>query len=356
MANKQLDSCPGRLEHHKFISPAVRRSHEILGIRMGAPEQKIQKAYQTLSELMQPTQDPNGRRSSGAFEQIHRAFQIASNPEKIKELNRNYLSSVSDQLQLGGRTFDGGSFYGLRRYTSSNVSVDEIRPLLPGSSFARSVTDEKQRRKLVLKRRARIDEDASILDQPEWDTIEILLGGSYRREDEQIEVRSFHEEGLDGLEETPWVLSNLTGYEHFMNGRYLQSAEIFRRLNERIPNNMIFLYREGLSLEAWACAQIRRQNKTVRSMKEVLHLALDRYRKAIQVGRNRPPGERQQAVSIRKAFADLHETLGYRSRARSEWNHVLDVKPRSVEGKEKERKLRPVRFYLRKVETLLAGS
>lgn len=357
MPRKDVEESLPDLHDSQFVAPDVRRAYELLGVKLGAPESRIRRAYHRLATLTHPDHNPDNPRAREHFEEIQQAYEIATNPDRMEHLNRKYLRSIRGRKRIGGRLFDPGSFYGIRRFTHEGADPEMLRKTLPpaGGSGAEQEGEEKIKKREKTRRKY-LDEERSILDLPEWDVLEILLGGRFRDEDYRVAERKFHEKGLEGLEETPWVLRNLDGYRHFAKRDFRSAANIYRELNRRIPHNLIFIYREALSREAHAWTLIWQGHSSVREQKEALYASLQQYEKAIHLGENRPGGEQQFAISIRKSYADLLEALGYRSNARRQWRKIMETRPYSVEGKEKHRRLGPVKFYFDRVRNLLTSS
>jgi tetratricopeptide (TPR) repeat protein len=167
------------------------------------------------------------------------------------------------------------------------------------------------------------------LDNPAYDSIELVFGGKFSVADEE-RIR----EGFEGpkIGQLPWVVLNNKGILEFLDGRYDDARRSYEELNRRIPNNIIFLYRLGL------CHAILAFQNTTRSfwgkiLPNPKHLksALDSLRKAILIGESREVGK-QKCVTIRKTIAEILEKIGKVAESKKMWKQIKDMQPRSKEA------------------------
>ncbi len=104
--------------------------YEILGLKKGASDKEIRKAFKKLAVQYHPDKNPDDARAEEKFKEINEAYQVLSDPEKRKkydQLGANWEAFEQGgfdwaQQGRGGQTFhfegDPSQFFGGRRGSS----------------------------------------------------------------------------------------------------------------------------------------------------------------------------------------------------------------------------------------------
>ena len=147
--------------------------------------------------------------------------------------------------------------------------------------------------------------------------------------------KGFKGTDLGGL---PWIIINNSGILKFLEGDFESALNSYAELNERIPLNIIFLYRLGLCHGILAFLN-QKHSLFGRNRPDPTHLkeAIKYFQEAIHIGESRSIGK-QKCLTIRKVLADILEKAGHSKLAREVWRQIVDLQPRSLEA---AYKLRP---------------
>jgi curved DNA-binding protein CbpA len=306
------------------ISPTIRASQELLGVNQDATGADLKKAYHKLALLYHPDRNPSSEAAS-EFRRVTDAYELLTDPLRVAELNRRYMTEKLHAKVVEGFDVTFGSFFGYRHFSAKPKSASAGKTLLTGK-------DSGPRHKLADTETdfwAPVEENNSILDHPAFDAIEVVYAGSFSKSDEEAVKGE-----VDGrkLVHLPWVVLNNQGLLKFLDGDLRKSAKCYRELCERIPNNIIFMYRYGLCLILDAFQDPRRTlfgTKKPDRIKIEKGLAL--LEACVKLGEERPVG-RQKCLVIRKIIADVKERIGQSSGAKKLWRSILNLDPSSIEA------------------------
>lgn len=301
-------------------NPLVRGFRELLGVDSRATPEDIKKAYRKLAVLYHPDRNPDPE-AKAQFVKITEAYEALGDPALLRKLNKKYVREQLYEQRVEGLNIRFGSFFGYRVFSAAQRVPKAFRL---GTERAGErdadigVLDFSQR-----------EESSSILDNPAFDSLELVYGGKFNLNDEERVQKGFKGSQLGQL---PWVVLNNKGILHFLDGEFDACLAVYRELNERIPNNIIFMFRLGL---CEAIAAFRKKKRTLlgKSVPDPAHLkrAIESLRKAIQIGESRPVGK-QKGLTIRKTLAEILERSGNLRAARQVWRDVYDIDPRSKEA------------------------
>ena len=326
-----------------LVPPKLRYYYELLKLNIGASDDSIKRAWRDLARAYHPDRNPDDPNAARRFQDIQTAYEILSDAERVKAIQIEFYESLSGKIQLGDRVLDIGSFFGLRSFRESyDTTYRNSKPvaLLDTTLPFQSIDPEKMANADYWLTTLSYEEETSILDDPAWDMVEIMLGGRYSKEIYRKAMDAYSRAGMDGLEETPWYEKNLEGFYAFIDRDFVAAARIYSDICAMIPNNIIFLYRHGLAMEAFACCPPELGGpKTTRSKKDLLLKAAARYREALDIVVRRDGMEMMKCVAIRKALADCLEHAGKLRNARRVWKEILELRPDSVEAKHRIKKL-----------------
>jgi curved DNA-binding protein CbpA len=301
-------------------SPLIRSFRELLGVEVRASLVDIKKAYRNLAVLYHPDRNPDPE-AQKQFIKITEAYEALSDPETFKTLNRKYLREELLDKKIEGINVRFGSFFGYRVFTAGQRVKRAQR-------IGTEKSGESDQDLAFFKFNVR-EESHSIMDSSAYDSLELVYGGKFSLNDEQRVQKGFKSTDLGQL---PWILLNNKGILLFLEGRFEECLKCYQELNERIPGNVIFLYRLGLC-ESILAFKKKRKKLLGSEVPDSKHLknAFECFRKAIVIGENRSVGK-QRCLTIRKTLAEILEKSGNLSASRKVWRDVYDIDPRSKEA------------------------
>ena len=305
------------------IAPSIRAASELLGVTTGASSTELKKAYHKLALIYHP--DRNGEADAVLeFRKITDAYELLSDPLRVDAHNRKYMTERLHAPVVEGFSVTFGSFFGYRIF-ELKADGDEERKLLEGHADDKSSSRRSKKSSSWLP----FEENNSILDHAAFDAIEVVYAGKLSREDETALKGELDRKKLVHL---PWVVLNNQGLLKFLEGDLKRSGECYRKLCERVPNNIIFMYRFGLCLILEAFQKPRR---TLLGRLQPDRIKVERglaiLETCVKLGRERSAG-RQKCLVIRKIIADVRFRLGQKREAKKRWTEILKEDPRSIEA------------------------
>jgi curved DNA-binding protein CbpA len=304
-------------------SPVIRSYRELLGVGPTASEEEIKKAYRSLVVLYHPDKQRSGSTLAGdsePFLRVTRAYETLSDPAEIEKLNKAYLDKKLFSYPIEGLNVSFGSFFGYRRFSLKRVER------------TRRIGKEKEGETdadLEIYDLSHSEDSHSILDNPAYDSIELIFAGKFSIGDEERVRGGF---GGRAMGQLPWVILNNRGIICFLEGRVSEALKCYEELNERVPNNIIFVYRLGI---CWAITAFKNQKRGLLGKPKpepaAFKKAVDNFRRAILLGESRSVGK-QKCLTIRKTLADVFERAGQISNANRVWKEIRRIEPDSIEA------------------------
>lgn len=300
-------------------SPTLRKYRELLGVSTTATEEDLKKAYYQLAFLYHPDRNPDPQ-APAHFQKIREAYDVLTDSAKVESLQKNHLKEKLFDTCVEGLQVSFGAFFGYRIFTTGE-------DLIPRSH--RIGKDPGPDPQSLFQGQVYVEEDRSILDDPAFDSIEVVYAGRFSKEDEErlkSDIRMTSQSAL------PWVVLNNTGILDFINGDYAKALKCYEELNRRIRNNIIFMYREALCHIVIGFQKPKRTLwGTIAPDKKEIQKGIQLLKKCIQTGENRPVGK-QKCLVIKKLLADVLEKTGRQKAAKTLWQEIFKHKPQSVEA------------------------
>lgn len=349
------------------ISPTVRVNCELLGVNPGASPSELKKAYHELALIYHPDRNP-GLEAVDEFRKVTSAYELLTDPLRVSELNRKHLTERLHATVIEGLSITFGSFFGYRIFhpNASGLDVDKDAQLLEGRAgkqAEKSVPTSTSQKK---RRWTPVEENNSILDHAAYDALEVVYAGRLSREDELAMKGELDTKKLVHL---PWVVLNNQGLLKFLDGDIKRSGECYRKLCERVPNNIIFMYRYGLCLILDGFQKPRRTLLGgLKPDRIKIAKGLKLLETCVKIGEARPVG-RQKCLAIRKVVADVYEKIGKPRQSKNAWRKILGESPSSIEATYRTKgraeaekllgrrqKLEAAREAVRESQRLLASS
>lgn len=310
------------------ISPTVRVSCELLGVSENATPADLKKAYHKVALIYHPDRQPDRPAEFDAateFRKVTEAYELLCDPLRVAELNRKYMTERLHANVVEGFNVTFGSFFGYRIFQPEFSRAPKDSFLLGGQVVSSPQRPQNQKRL----RWEPIEENNSILDHSAFDAIEVVYAGRFSKDDESAVKGEVDGQKLVHL---PWVILNNQGLLKFLGGDLRRSGECYRKLCERVPNNIIFMYRYGLCLILDAFQKPRRTLLgTLKPDRIKIEKGLALLEHCLKIGEGRTVG-RQKCLVIRKVIADVRERMGQGRRAKKIWREILKEAPGSIEA------------------------
>ncbi len=301
---------------HDKISPTVRASLELLGVGAHATQSELKKAYHKLALAYHPDRNPD-KQSAQEFRKVTQAYELLTDPLRVNELNRKYMTERLHAPVIEGLSITFGSFFGYRLFQTEPLNTTLQ---LEGKGGAEA--EEK-------KTWGPVEENNSILDNAAFDALEVVYAGKHSLEDE-LAVKG--EVDSKKLVHLPWVVLNNQGLLKFLDGNIKASGECYRKLCERIPNNIIFMYRYGLCLILDGFQNPKTTLLGLRKPDRIkIAKGLELLAHCVKIGEERTHG-RQKCLVIRKVIADVNEKIGEARAAKRIWKTIAEEDPQSIEA------------------------
>ncbi len=307
--------------------PLIKAYRELLNVGPKTSAEDLRKEYRKLAHIYHPDKNAESDTSS-VFIKIKEAYKVLSSPQVMARLNSSYLNDKCLEKCIDELNLNFGSFFGHRFFTPSNLPVLPPSRLLGTGAPPYTFEDPYIGREPS----ARLEGNRSILDDPSLDFAELVLAGKLSRDDLDTLRSAFKNRDFTSL---PWYISNNEGIVQFLNRDYDGAMITYEMLNDRLANNIVFLYRLGICYEIatfnhakpWLFKQKIPDGKYARA-------AIKCFKRAIYVGESRSDIP-QKCMSIRKTLADFLEATGRKQRAVLSWRQIYKMEPYSAEAKHK---------------------
>ena len=82
--------------------------YEVLGVKKGASEDEIKKAYRKVAKQYHPDLHPGDKEAEAKFKEAGEAYEVLSNPEKKQRYDQFGHAGVDPNFGAGGGGFGGG--------------------------------------------------------------------------------------------------------------------------------------------------------------------------------------------------------------------------------------------------------
>ena len=305
---------------YKLESPKIKAYREILGVTRSSTLKEIQKAFHDRALLYHPDRNPDPR-AKKQFERVREAYEVLQDELRVGDINKSYRETRTRQILVEGMNLHIGSFFGYRVYRPKNSPSADLKQITEKTGKRVGPKTKSVQRDL------RSQEGRSILDDPSFDSIEVVYAGKMSDRDEKLLKTTTPGRNQNTL---PWVLLNNQGLLHIIDGKIDRAYKDYLELNKRIPKNIIFLYR--LALCEIVMGFEEQSGKVVLNKKsKYFRDAITHLRQAIRLGETRPVGK-QRCLVVRKVLAELYGKLGYKIRAYFMWRDIRKKDPKSVEA------------------------
>ena len=89
---------------------------ELLGVTPQTDRETVKRKYRAAAKHHHPDRNRESPHAEKRFRDILRAYEVLIDPSELARLNKEYLSRLQTKVTVGGRSFDIGSFFGIRSY------------------------------------------------------------------------------------------------------------------------------------------------------------------------------------------------------------------------------------------------
>jgi len=335
--------------------PALTQARHVLGVGRKASDRLVKRVYRTLAMRYHPDRykgplSPDEVKQR--FGMCADAYDLLRDESRRDDAERQLARALNEPFVVGRRVFWLGSLYGIRRY----MPYQDVR----------AITDPK--RLLTSKAQPDLDDRpetearsigvrGSILEEPFADAFMIYWGG--KRHDaplpgcdespEALFDHGFFRRTEGGMDDLPWIRANELAVFHFLNRNFDRSVEEMRRANRMVKENIVFLYRLGVCLEAQAAQpKYDRQRRARRKLQWEAILLYEKVCMPLLLKRKMPneagfdvpaPPESQLTVLMQLADAYAHMGPLWWGKARRIWRRVRRIDPECYEARAKGRRL-----------------
>jgi len=327
--------------------PIFTRARIVLGIGRDADERKIKNVYRKLSLKWHP--DNYSGKSDDEKKQAEDNFKLYSDAYGVltkdkEKAAQDFSEALQSPFVIGDRSFCLGTLYGTRIYVPN---IESLRITDPSRLLGGNISAEPQKK--VKKEIYKIRD--SILKDSFSDLMYTFYGGDSYSETSfseyivpeierefpsckgiprEIHQRGFERRGEGGLDDLPWIRDNDLAVYKFFERNFEESVKLFHRINKAVKGNVIFMYRDGVCLEARAAQNGFERNN--REWTKDMELATSLYRAAL----SRIKGDNSK-LTILMQLADAYESMGridgsYLEKSREVWQKVKDIDPTCCEA------------------------
>lgn len=318
--------------------PQLTTARSILGLGRDADKDEIKRTYRKLAMKWHPDKNygkPTEQEATQKMALYISAYELLTDTEKRKEAEQAFQKALNQPFSSGNRVFCLGSLYGHRIYIPQGSAViTDTNRLLTGEKSDSEFIPQKHHVIYGVR--------SSILDSELSDLLYTFYSGNNLEELSQ----GFHTKEYGGLDDLPWIRNNDKAVDHFLNRRFKQAAFRMNEADRACPRNVIFMYRHGVCLEAFAAENRPKKQE----WKSLVNFAVNLYESCLEKLKNRRVWEEKECLgrkrdvlvekpesqlTILMQLADAYAELGNYSKSRKIWIEVRKIDPDCYEAREK---------------------
>lgn len=225
--------------------PQLTTARSILGVGRDTNTENIKKVYRKLALEWHPdkhygkSSEEDANQKMGLYSS---AYKLLTDSSKRKEAEQAFLEALRQPFLVGNRVFCLGSLYGHRIYIPhGNTAITDASRLITGENSGQTYDIPKKHYVIEGIRN-------SILSSELEDLLYTFYSGSNTNE---LKLGFFNKD-YGGLDDLPWIIENDRAVDHFLNRRFKQAAYRMQQADSKCPGNVIFMFRHGVCLEAFA--------------------------------------------------------------------------------------------------------
>lgn len=331
--------------------PAVTHARTVLGVGRNATYDEVRSVWRKLVMQWHPDKhrdQPTEPEATLRTEMYTKAYHLLTVPEERQRIHLEFADALQQPMVVGDRIFSLGSLYGMRIFVPKQYQekITDPSKLLGGSS-GEGVPGYKEHQGRIFYGVRR-----SIMESELADQLETFYGGKVEGYYHLKLQEAFEKRSEGGMDDLRWIQSNELALFHFLERKFHEAANVFMKVNEEARDNVIFMFRYGVSLEAMV-AQEEYKSRARQKWINGMEMAIGLYAKALKVLNARhfsyvgPPGHEQRIpkhdprskLTVMMQLADAYQQLGEKRAARKLWRSVKKINPACVEARMKAQSL-----------------
>jgi curved DNA-binding protein CbpA len=331
--------------------PQLTNARAVMGLGRDANADDIKKRHRQLSMLWHPDRHvgkSSAQEASTRFQLYAAAYGLLSKEKKQIQANIDFQKALEEPFIVGDRLFCLGSLYGTRIFIpkeSKGPRITDSSKLLGGAGLPSEASYSTLQKKQYFGIRS------SIMESSFADTLEMFYGGQpVGQENAELFAQAFVNKHLGGLDDLVWIRNNELGMHDFMNRDFRKAVDKFTEINKRIQGNIVFMFRQGVCLEAMVAESGFKQNHEEAWSKN-MHKALGLYEACMQKlqARNYSYPEDSEAanpwydptsmLTVMMQAGDAYDRVGERDKAKKLWSQVKRIDPDCYEAQVKSSSL-----------------
>ncbi|MEI6731764.1 MAG: J domain-containing protein [archaeon] len=327
-------------------SPKLRMARSVLGVGRAASPDEIKKIYRKLSLKLHP--DVQRDKSEGAkrlaeerFNVVSTAYGLLTDPDKSKKAHETFQDALEKPFLVGHRVFCLGTLYGIRVYVpKKEMAISDFGRLLGKSSAPANIQANVKP----------YGSRNSIMESELADLAETYLGGERTGSDEILLGEAYRNAKYGAMDDLPWISNSDLAVGHFMDRKFEVAVECMSESNRRVKGNIIFLYRQGVVLEALV-AQPGWKKEKKKEWKDKMGQAIQCYELARLLLKNRKESwhddsgygrfDPKSLLTVTMQLADAYCEIGDTKKGRELWQGVQNISPNCYEANMRMQELRP---------------
>ncbi len=324
--------------------PQITSARAIIGLGRNATSDEIKNRYRQLSMRWHPDKHMGKcteKEAAVRFRLYSTANELLSKESSQIKANADFQKALEEPFIVGDRVFCLGSLYGTRIFIpkeSKGPAITDPSKLLGGSKSPFTVSFSELQNKQYFGIRS------SIMESSFADTLEMFYGGKVSgAENDNLLVDAFVRKQEGGLDDLVWIRDNELGINDFLNRDFRSAAGKFSAINSQVRENIIFMFRYGVCLEAMAAEPIFKQSQPEMWQKS-MGKAINLYEKCLNQLESRdisyPEYEEVRnrwhdptsLLTVMMQAADAYNQVGKKDSARKLWHKVRSIDPNCYEA------------------------
>ena len=334
--------------------PQLTHARVILSVGRDASEADIKTQYRKLAMAWHPDRHqgkPTQQEATQRTELYTGAYNLLVRSDKRQQAGDEFGKALEHPFVVGERVFCLGSLYGTRVFVPDladfQAITDSGRMLTSGGHDEPACPAPSARPPAIHGSRH------SIMESQLADDLETFYAGNIvGRKNAALLQDAFENRARGGLDDLVWIRGNDMAVAHFLNREFREAERIFEDINERVADNIIFMYRLGICIEA-ALADAGNRTKDPTRWQQGMEKAICLYLTCLDLLALRresyrgEPGQEQEVarhdpesmLTVMMQLADAHEQIGDKRRARELWLGIQKIDPSCYEAGVRVRRL-----------------
>ena len=323
-------------------APQLTSARNVLGVGRDAQPSEIKKVYRRFMLEWHPDKH-HGKPSEKEAQQksaLHAsAYEVLIKKDRRENAEAEFAKALQLPILIGRRVFCLGSLYGVRIYIpyKDGVAITNSSKLIGGGSESSGLSQKIKEKPQVYGVRN------SILESSESDMLEMYYNIPESGESWKEMSDGFFNRESGGIDDLTWIKNNDIAANHFMNHNFEDAEILLKSINHKVPGNIIFMYRWGITLEAKVADKKYEDIPSFRKKREqAMDTAIKIYKASLgqihrrhYVDKSVRNGRNIAKLTVMMQLADAYEFIGEKDEARKKWELVRKIDPNCKEASER---------------------